>query len=408
MGYLCLSVSSRRSGLASVEKIPASIANGIVKEVVSAFPGSEGVPLRTCNRVEVYFHTPDAQHQDLKSHIQSLRLAPRQNLTEQGKVVEHLFMVSSGLDSELIGEDEVLGQVRSAYLTAKEKGEVHRELSELFERAVHVGRRVRNESSIGGGHTSLSRLAIEEARRWCPSLESVRIGILGSGQMGEKILSGLISGGATDITVTSRGLQKRKALSETWPVHAKSPSALIKSLSDIDVLFCAAESEKPILTLKRESIKRRTRPIVIVDLGVPPNVHSESNLPSVHLTTMRSLQRLSRLLSRQKYVAARVAKAIVADEVQLFLKEREDRDVAQFAEKLFRRAERIANEEQLKTLRKLKGNGTDAIVLRNMTASMIKRLLLPTVTALKTVPPAKRSGAINFAERLLTDPPEVS
>lgn len=404
MGFYCLSVRSRRSGLASLEKLPTPKALELTRHLLARLPGGEGVPLRTCNRFELYFWVPQAWDARFAARLRRLRLAPRQEFLQDEEVVEHLYSVAAGLDSELIGEDEILGQIRNSYRDATEQGWTGREMAELFERALHAGRRVRHETALNKGVTSLSRLAIHEARRTLPQLEKARVGIFGSGQMGEKILGRLLKEGVTQITVSARTEDRRKALEAKWPVRAIPPGELVRHLGQLDAIFCAIESQTPLLVLSPETVHGRTGPLAIVDLGVPSNVRRKGRVSGVRVTDMRQLRDASRRISRGKARSIQEARGIVRGEVELFRKNREERDVARFAERLLAQAEKVAGEERTKARTLLNGSGNVDVVLQNLSSSLIKRLLLPSIVSLKNLSPPERTKAIEVAQRLFLTP----
>ncbi len=401
MGLLCLSVRSRRSGLQSLDKLPASRAEELLHKTLQLFPGAAGVALRTCNRFELYFSMPEGSVAAVERLLGSFPGDPLQEVLRGEAVVSHLFEVTAGLDSELIGEDEIQGQVRTALKSATSEGCVDPELSELFERAIHVGRKVRRETRLHAGVSSLSRLAIDQVVGGKTDLKSLRFGILGSGQLGMKILDRLLRDGVRDIVVTARTAERRRQLREEWKVRTVPPRQLTRELSQFDVLFCAADGERPLLTLTSRSLGSRKGALTVVDLGVPPNLELKGRPRKVRLVTMADLQVESRRISRRKAGAIRESQRIVREETRSYVRLQEEQDVARFAERLLAQAEKVAQEEGTKALSMLSSPQDAEAVIRGLSKSLIKRLLLPSIVTLRDLSPAERAKAIEVAERLL-------
>ncbi len=404
MGLLCLSVRSRRSGLASLDKLSDRKAQDLLRRTLRHHPTTAGVALRTCNRFELYFSMPDGVEPAVRRFIGSFRLDPHQELYAGVRVVEHLFEVSAGLDSELIGEDEIQGQVRSAYQTATNAGFTDRALSELFERAIHVGKRVRNETHLHDGVTSLARLAIEQARREHPDLTRTRIGVLGAGQMGGKILSRLLRDGARNVTVAARSERRRTELRSQGGFEAVTPGELARNLKRFDVVFCAAETQRPLLLISPETTRGRDTALTVVDLGVPPNLGVRGHPHQFSRFTMEDLRRESHRISLGKAGSIQSARRIVREESREFARVQEERDIARFAERLLAQAEMVAREEREKALSLLGSPPEVETVIRNLSTSLIKRLLLPSIVSLRSLSPEERTKAIAVAERLLIVP----
>lgn len=400
MPLISIHVTSKRSGLDALEKLTSERAHALSRAIVSRFPGSEVVTLRTCNRFEAYLSVPERDGERVRKWVDRSRFAPDQFILSDRATVSHLFSVAAGLDSELIGEDEVLGQVRSAYLKAKERGEARSELVYLFERAIFTGRRVRQETGLSSGMRSLSRLAIEEVRKVLPDLPSRDIGILGSGEMGEKILSRLVAERATRVTIASRMDARRRELAGKWGVPIVTPKELWARLSTLDVLFCASDPERPVRVLSRKTL-RRNSPLVVVDLGMPRNIQVKRVGQWVRLIDLKELQRLSRQISKRKTSRVPAARAIVHEEAQRYVDHIHERDVAHFADQLLSRAFAIASDESLRAATHFNREGTHEKTLDNFGRAIVKRLLLPSLARLKSLPESERSDVMRSAAYLL-------
>ncbi len=388
MVLVSLHVTSRRSGLDTLERFTAGRAETLARSITSRFPGSECVVVRTCNRFEIYLAVAEADGPKARAALSRRPLARGQDVLSGFDTVLHLFSVAAGLDSELLGEDEVLGQVRTSYVEAKERGEARTELGPLFERAIFTGRRVRKETGISRGCRSLSGLAIGEARKVYPDLKDRAIGILGTGEMGRKILARLLDEGAEHVEIASKTDVRRAQLSSEWPVPVLSPEALLARLDHLDVLFCAAETERPYEVMLEQ--RRRGSPLVVVDLGMPRNLRVAAGRGRIRRVDLRALQRLSRQESRQKDAMVPRAMTIVEEEAQQYLRVQQESDVARFAEGILSRAYAVAQEEGERAFAKLSGDHDPRETLDRYGQSIVKRLLLPSVNRLKGLSPEER------------------
>ncbi|MFH1063329.1 MAG: glutamyl-tRNA reductase [Candidatus Omnitrophota bacterium] len=248
----------------------------------------EGVILSTCNRVEIYalakndkkingalcgflekFHNIDIK--DFKNHLYEF---------EDIEAIRHLFRVSSSLDSQILGENQILGQVKEAFFSARQIGAVSRIFSFLFEEAIKVGKRARTQTQIGYGAVSISTAAVEMARKIFEDLSNKKILIIGAGKIGELSANHLRGRGAEMVLVANRTFSKAQELAKKFDGQAvefdKFPQALIQA----DIVISSVSA--PHVLVKKEMmseimIKRKNRPIFFIDLGLPRNIDPAVN-----------------------------------------------------------------------------------------------------------------------------------
>jgi glutamyl-tRNA reductase len=246
----------------------------------------EGVILSTCNRVEVFslvtkFH---GGAQDMRNFLAEFcHLAPEEfsdhlyTYHDEG-AIRHLFRVAAGVDSMLVGESEILGQVRRAFARASELGAVHRTLAHAFRRALAVGKRARTETAIGRNPVSIASAAVELARRALPdaSLRDRRVLVIGAGKIGGLALQALDRAGVSRITVTSRTESTARRVARSHGVDSDAIERLDAALADSDLVICSTTSTNTVLerAVVEAALRRRTRPgpLVIVDIAVPRDV----------------------------------------------------------------------------------------------------------------------------------------
>jgi glutamyl-tRNA reductase len=297
--------------------------------------GCEAVILSTCNRVELYLARRDAQDAlgaDLIGEflaefhqLSAAKLHPHLYEHQGGRAVRHLFRVTASLDSLVVGEGQIAGQVKRAYELAHERGTVGPVLHLLFQYAQQAAKRVRHETGLARGHVSVSSLAVDYVRQVFDHFEDKTILVIGAGKMGGLTLRHLGELHPRQIWVTNRSPEKANAIATGCGGMALRWEQLDQALAQTDIVLSTTGATEPIMTLERyEKIRAgRTRgAIVILDIAVPrdfdPRIHDGD---STCLFNIDDLQRIREqtLLDRQKHVVP--AEAILAEEEQRFLKE---------------------------------------------------------------------------------------
>jgi glutamyl-tRNA reductase len=287
----------------------------------------EAVILSTCNRVEVYAATtlePAAAFNQLKRFLVSCH-DYREPLTDEiyalnePQSVEHLFRVACGLDSLVLGETEIFGQLKKAYELARQHRHTGARLNKAFQRAFHVAKHVRTETSIQRGSISVASVAVELAEKIFTSLEDHDVMVIGAGDTGEKAARALLSRGARRILVTNRSHSRALALAadlggravpfEDWPAE----------FATADIAIASTSATRPILDcLRLEPLMklRRNRPLLLIDIAVPRNVDPEVNLlPNVYLYNIDDLQSIADDYLRQRKVEIARCEKIIADRI---------------------------------------------------------------------------------------------
>jgi glutamyl-tRNA reductase len=385
---------------------------------------SEAVLLSTCLRTEVYavverFHDGVAEIQEFLAEISG---SPVDALSEfctirfDDDVTEHLFTVASGLDSAVLGESEVLGQVRRAWERARTERASGPVLGALFRHAVETGKRVRSETAIARGITSLSHGAVALAADRRPGgLSGARVLVIGAGEMGEGVTQALVGRGVDRLVVANRTADRAESLVAALP-EGTSGSVAVHDLDDLgallsaaDVVFTTVGTSHPIidrgLIERALSTRGDSGDLVVVDLGVPRNVQPEaSGLAGLVLFDMDDLRAAvaEAIGGRQEEVAA--ATGIVTEELERFRADSRARDAAPIVSALRSRVEaaRVAELERLRAKRSdlddQQWEQVDAV-----TRSLMAKLLhQPTVT-LKEAAGTPRGERLVEALRALFD-----
>ena len=385
---------------------------------------SEAVLLSTCLRTEVYavverFHDGVAEIQEFLADVSGSPIAALQEFCTirfDDDVTEHLFAVASGLDSAVLGESEVLGQVRRAWERARGEQASGPVLGSLFRHAVETGKRVRSETAIARGITSLSHGAVALADDRRPGgLAGSRVVVIGAGEMGEGVAQALSGHGVDRLVLANRTAERVEALATglapvgTGPVETADLDDLPGLLGGADVVFTTVGTSHPIVdrTMLEAVLVRRHDggALVVVDLGVPRNVAPEAaELERLVLLDMEDLRAAvaEAIGGRREEVAA--ATGIVTDEVERYRAASRARDAAPIVSALRSRVEsaRAAELERLRAKRSdlddQQWEQVDAV-----TRSLVAKLLHQPTVALKEAAGTPRGERLVEALRALFD-----
>ncbi|CAN5585900.1 glutamyl-tRNA reductase [soil metagenome] len=283
MSILVIGVNHRSGPLSLLERV--TLSPDAVAKAVTALAARDNVRevavLSTCNRTEIYavtekFHGAYADIRDFLCDLGGFpadELHPFMFAEHDDAAVSHLFEVAAGLDSAVIGESEILGQVRHAWEVAQGEGASRLTLNLLFRHALGVGKRARTETAIGRGTASVSHAAVEMAVEHLGSLEHRRVLVIGAGAMGEGIAVALHRAGASEILVANRSPERGHALAERVSGVAVGFDRLAEAIGVADLVLTCTGSGEPVLTADFLSLARSaSRPVLIVDIAVPRDV----------------------------------------------------------------------------------------------------------------------------------------
>ncbi|HYP04605.1 MAG TPA: glutamyl-tRNA reductase [Bryobacteraceae bacterium] len=296
---------------------------------LKSLPGvHEGMILSTCNRVEVAVTAEDET--DVRSSIESF-LSEAKRLDRAGlqphlygyadrDAIRHIFRVAASLDSMVVGEPQILGQLKSAYSLAKDRGTVSGLLDTVVSRAFGVAKRVRTETDIGVSAVSISYAAVELAREIFGSLKQQRVMLIGAGKMSELAARHLLRSGVQQILVTNRTESRAKALAELVRGTIVPYEQYRARLKDVDIVITS--SGAPEFLLHKQEMKeiihaRKNRPMFLIDIAVPRNIAPDVNeVDNVFLYDIDDLQRVVDENLKGRMNQAAEADKIVAEEVE--------------------------------------------------------------------------------------------
>ncbi|EAU63864.1 glutamyl-tRNA reductase [Stigmatella aurantiaca DW4/3-1] len=322
-------------------------------------PASEVLLVSTCNRVEVYVTAPDLALADGRVREELSQLGGPETLSHLymhhgAEALEHLFRVASSLDSMVLGEAQILGQVKEAYELGVSTGSVRNVLTRVFAAAFGCAKRVRTETAIGRASTSMASAAVALASKVFDNLKDKTVLVVGAGEMGELAAKHLKQAGPQRLLVANRTLARAQALAAEVGGQACAFEELNALLKEADVVVCSTASPVPLFT--RENVSavgraRRFRPLFMVDLAVPRDIAPDvAELNWVNAYDVDDIQKFVSENEAARAEEAQKAGVLVIEEVSRFMRERAVREGVPVLARLRQRAEQIARAEVEKTL----------------------------------------------------------
>ncbi len=368
----------------------------------------EAAILSTCNRTEIYCaaETPEAVIDWLAHYhqIDRAEIAPYIYAHPQPEAVRHAFRVASGLDSMVIGEPQILGQMKDAIRAAEESGTLGTQLHKLFQRSFSVAKEVRSTTAIGANIVSMAAAGVHLAERIFESIADQRILFIGAGEMIELCAAHFCSQKPKQVTIANRTIERGRALAEQYGGSAIRLDELGEYLAQHDIVVSCTASPLPIIGLgmvERAVKVRRHRPIFMVDLAVPRDIEEEvGELDDVFLYTVDDLAQVveSGLESRQAAVVE--AEDIIANRVQDFLAWLQSRETVPVIRSLRDAAERMRRHEMEHALKLIGKGEAPEKVLEQLSQRLTNKFLHAPTQTLNAAEGGERSELQSAAARL--------
>ena len=292
----------------------------------------EGLIVSTCNRVEIVTATAAERIQQGVERITDF-LSQSRNLSRESfsphlyqhlddQAARHLFRVASSLDAMVVGEPQVLGQVRRAYSQALEAGTAGRVLNRLVHHAFHVAKRVRSETGIAASAVSISYMAVELGKKIFGSLKGRSVLIIGAGEMAELSARHLLNAGVTKVRVTNRTKESAENLAAAIGAEAMPFERLADHLANADIILCSTGADEYVVTAEMAVAalgRRRNRPAFFIDISVPRNIDPAiGTLPNLFVFDIDDLESVISSNIREREHEAQRAELIVDSEVMQF------------------------------------------------------------------------------------------
>jgi glutamyl-tRNA reductase len=346
---------------------------------------AEAFLLSTCNRTEVYVQPRDdegayrtALEMVFLSRVPEMERPGRLYVLRNGEAARHLMGVASGLESMVLGEPEILGQVKQASALAEAVGAGGPILKRLLRSAAAAGRRARQETGISAGAVSLGYAVVELARNIFSGLEECRVLLIGAGEIARSVARPLVERGARELKVANRGAERARQFQEEFPdAEILSFDERFAAAGSADLVIASTGADEPVLTRRQiqEAMSHRaTRPLLVVDLGVPRNVEAAaSRVENVFLHTVDSLEHLiQRNLKRRKEEVPRVEE-IIDQELDHFRAWFRGLEAEPLIARLQKQAERIRLQELAEARARFPAETHDE--LERLTRSLVRKIL---------------------------------
>lgn len=356
---------------------------------------NEMVVLSTCNRVEFYAVTDHPEPPELIDQVASYFHLPMEILEPMlyryidEQAAGHLFRVASGLDSMVIGEPEILGQVTQAYEFARRQGKTGKTISRLFQAAAHTGKRVRSETAIGTQSVSVPSLAAKLIAQKVKDLQTAKVVLLGAGEMAELAIEALRKRNVDQINVINRSLSNACKLAERWQGEAGSLDTLPERLTEADALITSTSSpyvviEEPLIA---EVMRTRSgrQPLIIVDIAVPRDVSpTVAKIANVHLYDIDSLDAEVKHSLKSRAQEIPKAEEIILHELGLFIDYQANEKVFPLIVEVRQQADQIRQMELRKALRRMPALDNELQnQVERLTKSIVNKILHNPTTRLK-------------------------
>jgi glutamyl-tRNA reductase len=393
--------------------VPAERLPKALHDLVSRENVTEVVVLSTCNRTEIYV-VAEKYHgalQDVRNSLSELtHVAPEDFADDlyafhEAAAVAHLFSVASGLDSAVLGESEILGQVRQAWEAATAEGAAGPGLHMLFRHALEVGKRVRTETGIGRSTTSVSSAAVALATQRLGSLSGRSVLVLGAGEMGEGMAASLAAAGPGELLVANRTSERAEALAERVGGRAIGLFELHDALAEVDLLLTSTGAQSVMVDhaeLETVVAARGGRPLLIVDVAVPRDVDpTAGELPGVTLLDMNDLRAFSEAGVAERRRESVRARDLIDEEVSRYRDASTARQVAPVIASLRDRIEELRLAEVARVGRKLSDD--ERANLDALSRGIIGKLLHEPTVRLKDAAGTVRGERLAEALRELFD-----
>jgi len=374
----------------------------------------EAAILSTCNRTEVYFNGAEAQ--PVLQWLEGFHRVPRSSLAPhvytlpQDQAVPHAFRVASGLDSMVLGEPQILGQMKQAVKSAEAAGSLGLVLNRLFQRTFAVAKEVRAQTDIGSASISMAAAAVKLAERIFPTIADQRVLFIGAGEMIDLCASHLAARKPKSITVANRTLERGAQLASRVQAEAITLNELPERLAQFDIIVTSTASSLPILgkgMLERAIKSRRHRPVFIVDLAVPRDVEPEvKELDDVFLYTVDDLANIVKDNLQVRVEAVREAEAMIASHSESFLRWLQGRSVVPMITALNAAHDSLRLAE-MERARRLLANGTPVEqVLEQLARGLTNKFLHAPMEALNAAGDAERAELLALFQRVYHLPDE--
>lgn len=410
MPFLACGINHISTPLPEREKIALSFSETqkILQNMVQVGAANEAVILSTCNRVEVYSETQDRElliHWLQMQQQSTTALTPYWYIYDDTRAISHVLRVASGLDSMVLGESQILGQMKDAYALACEAGSVGKRLQRLFQKVFSITKQVRTDTSIGMNAVSFGYAAVDLAKRIFSDLSKKNVLLIGAGETIELTAMHLVNQGIKRIVVANRSIAKAEQLARSFYGHWIGLRDVPLYLKETDIVITATASQLPILgkgSIETAIKARKHRPILMIDLAVPRDVEQEvSELEDVFLYNIDDLQKIIDENRHLRLQAAKQAEAIIEMQAAHLLRELQTLDVAKTITDFRHKLQHLASQEIQKAKARIKEGKDAELVLEQFAHNILNKVMHNPSEQLRQAAYDGRMDIITLARQLL-------
>lgn len=417
MPLLTTGISHHTAPLETREKIaiPRQDNADRVKELCALDGVEEALVVSTCNRTEIYTIGPQSGREQVRGWLQATgslsdaEMGAHCYIREREKAVRHLFRVAGGLESLVLGESQIVSQLKESWQLAREAGGVGKVMDRLFQHALATGKKIRSKTRIGEHPISVAYTTVLLAQQIFGDLGSKTVILVGAGEMIELCGRHLHDKNVSSLIIANRSLERATELAGQFSARAIGLSELPEMLHKADILISSTASQQPVI--QTESVKaalrqRRSRPMFLVDIAVPRDIHPDiAKLDDVYLYTIDDLQQVVDKNLSERNRAAEAAGEDVDAAVDEFMRWLNSARAVVYLQKLHRHAHENAEELTQKALRKIAAGGEPEQIVRQLANNLAKRILHLPSTRLRQAAEQQDDELLNAASRLF-DPEE--
>ncbi|MFT4613085.1 MAG: glutamyl-tRNA reductase [Bacteroidia bacterium] len=418
MNLIALGISHNSAAVDMRERVafaPEQVAEAM-EDACQAVQVEEVVILSTCNRTEIYAIVPDSGSLSDKAlelidwmasyhHLSVPELKQYAYHHESKAALRHLIQVASGLDSMVLGEPQIFGQLKSAYVVAKEAGTVGGELGRLFPRIFALAKRVRTDTAIGENPVSVAYAAADIAGHIFSDLGNCNALLVGAGETIELVARHLIEAGVNRIVIANRTLGRARELAQKFGAEAVLLAEIPAQLGDADIVITSTASQLPILgkgAVEQALKARKHRPYLMVDLAVPRDIETQvGDLRDVYLYSVDDLSDIVDKNLRSRHDEARKADVIIDAGIEEYVLERRGLGAVDVVLQYRGMAEGVREQELARATRALERGDDPVQIVAQLARGITNKLIHAPTAGLKQASAEGRQDLLNHAQRLL-------
>ncbi|MFK7865342.1 MAG: glutamyl-tRNA reductase [Pseudohongiellaceae bacterium] len=429
MALVLVGINHTTASIALREKVAFSPENlsAALRQLCQLQPVQEAVIVSTCNRTEIYLDCPESQILENGAETEKNRsLIDHQQIVSEwlsdfhqlektevdascysfgaDDVVRHLMKVSCGLDSMVLGEPQILGQIKSAFALSKDLGLTGPSLSRAFQGAFSIAKQVRTDTAIGENPVSVAYAAVTLAERIFSNLASLNVLLIGAGRTIELVARHLADKGVTQISVANRTLDNALELAAKFDAKGVLLSDIPEQLVNADVVVSSTNSQLPLLgkgAVERALKQRRHKPMLLVDLAVPRDIEQEvGEIADAYLYSVDDISEVIEDGVKSRQEAADQAKSIIERGVEEYLKQLKSLDAVATLRAYREKAESIKNQELQRALKSLEKGESPEAVLNSLARGITNKLIHSPSVVMKKASSEGREDVLQLSQEL--------